>query len=580
VRNDVRYSKFIPVGWEGLSLVAVTAVVLAAYWRTKPPFYNSPPSIDPWLYTALFVNFHKIYHLFSATYYPSRLPWVIPGVLANTVFSPRDAYFALHGTFFLAGPVFLYLLARSHLGRLPALVAYATLLGSQMWWDANRWDYWEGPITAYVAAAFFFGLTRRTGRRRMVMLAASGFFMAAAVATNLFSIILAAAFLVMYAVLWAESDRVAFFRRVLRDGWAFAGGFVLLFVACGIFARANGGAFWFIGPQVRAARTIDPALYKQAAHLWIGRESRLLVPLFLLAACAILLPFAPRSHARRFAAATAASLAFVAVVLVVWEFPLGGYFLEYTYYFSPLLTGLVICLAALVAAVLQGLGNRLWVRAAVLISSTAAVVGPLLWIYVPDALSRVAEPGVRTTGVIMGVALGVALLAVAVRRVPCASVLGAAAIAAMVFAASYGLDASYGVYINGTTDRFSRPVFDLGIGLVDYLNSRIPDRELPAFWYDRSNLQGGYVGIQSLYYFSYSYIGIELPKVDADLHQRMKLFKPQHLVMLCPDRACSNGPAVLRRAGYGLRSDDSRLLRAEGQHMWVRIFQVTKLAPS
>src|SRR5688572_30912076 len=105
-------------GWliEAAALGAITAVVAAGYWATQPPLYNPAGSIDPWLYTALFINFDQIYAAFSETYYPTRLPLIVPGYVLNLLFDPTTAYFLLHGGFFLAGGVFVYLLARSWFG--------------------------------------------------------------------------------------------------------------------------------------------------------------------------------------------------------------------------------------------------------------------------------------------------------------------------------------------------------------------------------------------------------------------------------------------------------------------------------
>ncbi|MBA2383207.1 MAG: hypothetical protein H0V68_00870, partial [Actinobacteria bacterium] len=261
----------------------MTLVIALGYWLTQPPLYNPAGSIDPWLYTALFVNFDQTYEAFVTTYYPSRLPLIVPGYVLNLLFDPTTAYFLLHGIFFFAGGMFVYLLVRTGFGRIPALAAYAWMTGSQMYFDAHRWDYWDGTIITYLAAALYFGLTPpRRVQLRILWLALAGFFVAAAIATNLYVLALAVPLPLIYVALaWAGSVS-ALARRAAVDVPAFVGGLIMLFVGGGIFAAANGGKFWFIGPQIEATRVINNADYKQQYSAWLPQEPRVIVPLLLI----------------------------------------------------------------------------------------------------------------------------------------------------------------------------------------------------------------------------------------------------------------------------------------------------------
>src|SRR5436189_4253135 len=91
-------------------LVLVTIGLSGTYWWTSAPRFNPGTAIDPWLYTALFVNFDFIYKTFGYTYYATRLPWIIPGYLLNLLFSPVAAYYILHLVFFFGGGLFAYFL--------------------------------------------------------------------------------------------------------------------------------------------------------------------------------------------------------------------------------------------------------------------------------------------------------------------------------------------------------------------------------------------------------------------------------------------------------------------------------------
>ena len=85
------------------SLAGVFGVAAVAYWWTRAPLYNGSGTIDAWLYTALFVNFDRIYEQFGDTYYASRLPWIVPGRIVYGVLPVDAAYWVLHGLAFVGG---------------------------------------------------------------------------------------------------------------------------------------------------------------------------------------------------------------------------------------------------------------------------------------------------------------------------------------------------------------------------------------------------------------------------------------------------------------------------------------------
>ncbi len=267
---------------EAAPLVLLSLVVAAAFVWTDPPLYNPAGSIDPWFYTGFWLNFHQLYDAFSQTYYASRLPWIIVGYAANQILSPRTAHLVLHGSFFVVGAVAAYGLLRAHFGRNAALIGYVWLIGGQMYFDAQHWDYWDGALITFVFVGLFLGLPA-TGKPLPVWrLAASGFFLAAAVATNVFAVVLVIGLPILY-VTTRMRPRGMFLRRLGIDSAAFLSGAVALLVACGTFAWLNRGPVWFLGPQIHEARVINPALFSVPFDTWAPQSPRVLVPLFLLA---------------------------------------------------------------------------------------------------------------------------------------------------------------------------------------------------------------------------------------------------------------------------------------------------------
>jgi hypothetical protein len=556
-------------------VAALTALAAAAYVWTKAPLYNPRGSIDPWLYTALWTNFDQMYHLMLGTYYASRIPWILPGYVLNGFLDPRTASLVLHGALFLSGGVALYLLCRRFFGWIPAAIAYAGLIGSQMYFDAHRWDYQEGAIVTLLIATVYFATPLTTRQLiRVAFLALSGFTSAALVTTQLFSVVFLVGLPLMYLVVLVAKFQEGRLRQFGIDLGAYAVGGFILVVACGVFAVAHGGRFFFFMPQVRSAFSIQREASKQPLDIWLHREPRFFVPLFVVAVAVTVLVARRTERLQRHALAAATIWAAVVFgVLAVWEFASDGYFFDYVWYFSPFLPPLLICLAG-VAATLVSEWNRI-TASVVLVVGTAAVAAPLLWIYREDLQSRVADDVGREQYQVMFIAMCLAALAtVAALSVPrLRNWIGIGAIALSFFATSYGLDASLGTYVDGASDPRTGQLYDLGQDLVSHLRRTGLGKAMPYFWYDGQN--NVYSAIQSLYYYSFSYVGTGMPKIDEDFRARMDLFKPRRLVLLCESVHCGGSSRALARAGYKPRLE-SRTRLAEGPlATWVEIYRVT-----
>jgi hypothetical protein len=279
---------------EVAALALATVLVVAVYAWTDAPLYNPPFTIDPWLYTALWTNFDQTYHAFVTTYYASRVPWILPGYVCNLVFSPRTASLIVHTSFFFAGAIAVYFACRRLAGRLPALAAYVALIASQMYFNAQRWDYEEGAVLTYLALAVFFVTTTNVSPRwRAGSFLACGFFSAALVTTQLLDIVLLLGLPFLY---WAASTRIVGARVSADIGWFGCGAFALV-VFCGAFATINGGRFLFFMPQVDVARTQSGEANQQPPHTWIPREPYFFVPIFVVVLCILVLLLA-RPHVR------------------------------------------------------------------------------------------------------------------------------------------------------------------------------------------------------------------------------------------------------------------------------------------
>jgi hypothetical protein len=559
-------------------VAGLTALAVVAYVVTDAPLYNPAWSVDPWLYTALWTNFHQIYSVFMDTYYASRIPWIAPGYFLNALLDARPAALVLHGVFFFGGAACVYFLTRRFFGWIPAAISFIALAGSQMYFSAHRWDYQEGAVVTYLAAAVYFATPLvQDRRRRALSLVGGGFFAAALVTTQIFALVFLLGLPLFYLVGLGELPRPAWLRRVLEDAAAFVVGGGVLLVACGLFAVAHGGRFAFFMPQIDTALHAETSQNRQAIDVWLPREPRFFVPVFVVALAGLVLASKRLDRIpQRALAAAALWTAGDFLLLCYWDFVGEGFFFPYIWYFSPFLVGLAVCLAG-TSAGLTDIRDRLTLRTGVVLgAATVGVLAPLVWLFGDDIHTRFADDVGYEQYVAMGVLMDAALFAaVAAIMVPrLRAVMGVATVALSLLAASYGLDASLGTYLDGASDPITGEVYDLGQDLIDHLHDEGLDEGPVNFWYDQNALLSVPRGIQSLYYFSYSYVGISLPKIDDDFRHRMVMYKPKRIVLMCERRGCGNGPEALRRAGYAPRLESRERLAEGSLALWVEIYGV------
>ena len=574
-------SRVRALGVDAAVLIGLTALTAAVYVWTTAPLYNPFGTIDPWLYTALWTNFDQIYESFPRTYYISRVPWIVPGYILNAIFDARTAFLVLHTLFFLGGGVLFYVLSRRWLGVAAAAIGYVALIGSQMYFNAHRWDYQEGAVLTYMIGAYAFSLVRtRSPWLRAASLALGGAFAAAMVTTRIIDVAYLVGLPLLYVAVTADLSWAQRARQFGRDVAAFAAGAVALLVACGLFAKANGEEFLYFMPQVRVVQATSGGYNQLPVDLWLPYEPSLWTPLLVVLFAVVVLAVGPKHDglARRVLLASAVWVSLDYGAFAVWQYLGDGWLFNLSYYFSSFLVPTLLCLTA-AAAVL--IGAESVSRRSILagIACAVAVLAPVVWIYGSDSPLRVAsgygdEPYVATF-VVMGVAL---LLAVAA-RMPRLRAIGAVAVAAAFLAVSYGVDASRSTLSYGTSDPRTGALYDLGQELVGHLRASGYESDIPVTWYDGSDVASGIGSIQSLYYYAITFADTEMPAVTEIFRVRMGAYEVERLVLLCVDRRCKGAEPALERSGYGPRLQSQALLRSEGLRLWVKIYRVDLPTP-
>jgi hypothetical protein len=563
-------------------LAALTATAAGVYVWTKAPLYNPPGTIDPWLYTALWTNFDQVYATFSGTYYISRVPWIVPGYLLNEVFDARTASLVLHTTFFLAGGVLFYVLLRRWLGVVAAATGYVALIGSQMYFNAHRWDYQEGAVITFMIATYAFALPRTRSRRlRLLSVGLGGFFAAATVTTRILDIVFLLGLPLLYVALVGDPRRESRMGQLVRDVGAFAIGALVLVVTAGTIAWRRGEEFLFFMPQVRIVRSTSGGYNQMPVDEWLPYAPYYWMPLFVLvfAALVLVLNRAGASPARRALLAATAWLGLLFVPLTLWQFLGSGWLFNVNYYFSSFLVPALFCLAAAVA-VFFGIRPEYRVAVPVVLGCVVAVLVPVAWIFRSDSPLRSAtgyrDASLAATFVAMVVAIGLILLA----RARPARAVGVVAVSVAFFAAAYPVNASIATLTFGGSDPQSGALYDVGQKLVGYLRANGYEARMPRFWYDDKEQNGAFLSLQSLYYYAYTFVGIAMPTIDAQFRERFTSMQTGELVLLCGEPTCKGAAEALERGGYQPRLRRATVLQSDDFRAWVRIYGVTDPAPS
>jgi hypothetical protein len=554
------------------ALGGVLGVAALSYWWTKAPLYNPSGSIDPWLYTSLFVNWERVYEPFALTYYAARLPWTVPGRVAYSVFPLDAAYWILHGLAFVGGAAAVFFLVRRYLGLAAAVVGAATLALSPMYWNAQYWDYVDGVSLTYALAGLCFGLPVAKGRVRAASLFAAGVFFAAAVSTNPFVALVGLTYPIKYAFLQPAKGLRQRSVLALRDLVAILLGAAVLVISLGLYARSNGGPFRYYDPQLDFIRAGVGGSYKIAGYDWLRNEPRLLVPLFLLAVAAPVLAYGRRLPPFRFAAGAVGGLAFFTAVIYGWEFMAGGAALEYSYYFSYFAGSIALTVASLAALAVSLARSHGSANLGVAAAATAAAVVALGLIYESDRAEWTASPGARISIWIMAVAGAAILLSLVTRRTRGGVLACVAAIGAVAFASHFAINSSSQIFLYGRSYPDNRSLYHAAADNVAFINrATAGDEPMPRFWYAQANPD--FKAVQSMYFYAFTAIGYHLPKVGSDVRQRLDLWKPQSIVMLCEIRSCGGAVAALRRAGYPYREHKAKRISRGRIRLWTVLLQ-------
>ena len=272
-------------------IAAVLLLPVLVLWRQDNTLFTGAHYIDPWVYFGFFKNLRNFSHdIFPATYYGSRLSWLLPGYLIHSVLSPVPASAVLHLLVQSISTLSLFIVLRDLAGPRAAFLTTLLFSVNQWVWTATGWDYPDGAGIAYWLLTLAL-LTRAVASGGNWKILGAGATAAGAVYVNLSWILLTPFLPVYYVVLmWMRGHRLW---RSAASFCVWAGSGVLLLTAGLVAVNYRlGGFYWFYAPSIQYSQFLT------GSHRWLhsvfgpyGLEAWLWFPLIglITAAASIVL---------------------------------------------------------------------------------------------------------------------------------------------------------------------------------------------------------------------------------------------------------------------------------------------------
>jgi hypothetical protein len=485
--------------------------------------------LDPWFYTGYFTNFAYMMHHYGQNYFVSRLPWIIPGLLAFRAAPPETASVLLNAAIVTVSLIALYWAVRWHYGRAPAVLACCALATNPYFISTVSWDYPDGPAIAYAFAGLAFAV-RPHGNpawntvRAAIFLTLSGL-------TNLAGAPMVVSILVF--VFWRHRHAPREWKTDALRLAAGAAGTVL--VLCPVAQVLVGKWTFFYWQIYQAMHTFgNPGFLDKmwgTGTAFLLTASRLFAPVFLLAAGPILLR---RQKASEVAWPAWLSLGVCLALYTIQEFAAHGVALRVPYHSSYLIVPLFF-FAGVLLGEMGKLAPRWTVAAAIL-----AIVLP----FGEDLLARTlpAWPALLALG-------AAAVIARGPWRQLC--------MVAMLFLAP-GLDPS----INYMWDRpagNNLRVFRSLMALQDYLKSAVDPARKVQFWFDEDEGSPIYHSAESLYLWTHRDFTEDLAAAPAEkIREELKPNATLVHLTMHPERLEARRKLL---AGRGIATGNERSLR-------------------
>jgi hypothetical protein len=403
-----------------LVLLPFVLLITTPSWSYLPAYGN----IDPYIYTGFFQHLHQFLNEYSQTYYASRLPWLLVGNAAYTMFAPETANLLLRFLLFYVSVFSLYGIVRLvWQDRAAATLSAVALAVHVHFLFAIRWDYVDGPGIAGLLLTSLLLTNAATRRWAPAWLFGAGFAAVTTVSTQLFLVSTLPSLAAWYLLLNFRNRKHSLVRTL---PYAVAGA-VAAFVFFGLINNQLNGQFNYLQAQIDHVRyPAGTASYNVPFELWSEIAGWLVLPMAAVLVSVSMLLVAAWHYARRrafseipadyfFVAAAGLQLLFVALVYIYSEFLKQSPILQLPFYASYLIPLTFIVLGGALATAMKRLGPPWRLVAASL--GSLVLLAPFILDWKPVGVGETCTNcSLTSTGLVWALTVGGILAATAIRR--------------------------------------------------------------------------------------------------------------------------------------------------------------------
>ncbi len=538
-------------------LILILPILVLA--RNTSYIYTPAKYIDPWVYYGYMKHLVAFKgSLFQATYYGSRLSWLLPGALIHAALPPVPANYVLHLAVFFTAVFSLYWLLKEAFDRRIAILSAICMAFYPYFWAAIGWDYVDGVGIAYylLTMALVFAAAKPENAHSRWLLICGGMAYAGLIYTNLTWIIFSPAFLALYLWLAPLLTFRKIVGRTVRFLMWFGLGSLIITLLLGTINWFLEGFVWFYAPSVRYALSTvgvkNP--WKKANYDWIKTAYWLILPaLACLGALHVCITTSWRTNWRNMRVFLALNLLYVAAICLYMNrssVPM----LQLVYYASYLIPCSILAVGAPLFEGMSSLSESRfrWVVAGALFCLLS------IWAFttIPVVLAVVWK---HSTGLLFA-GIGITAIGLLLHRRTAGTILGLAGLT--IFCVS---SKAVGLVENDGSDVFRR--VSSGMEIAERVRGDRPIR----FWFDQDDpYSAEFHALNSCYLWGYTVITYHFPSLD-------KVLVADGSVVVVP----SSKPDVTAEAAeaFAARGSSAKLLERErdeygGHGYWLNFFLI------
>lgn len=548
------------IDWGFLVILALPWAILYTGANWIFDYVVGTNMIDTWIYSGFFLDLSAHLKRFPATYYGSRLAWILPGHLVYALFPFRIAPYVLHMGVFYAAVLSLYFTLKHTVGQRAGLLSAVLIGGYGYFLWAAGWDYPDGASLTYFLLTMAALTQAARQQRSWAWLAIAGALCGAMIYTQLFLIFFTPSLLLYYVAANRELRR----HSLKIDALALACGFLAISLFLAVINRRLGGDLLFYSPSIRFAIALagKPNPWKVPFHLWWRRATWLVLPaLAVLGSLSFLIVnWKARTNLRiRFGIVFQLCFLMCASTSVLFEAK-GDPVVEYFYYASLLIPTMFLALGAQLAALVEGLSSRFFALVV-----CAAIGSSVLAYFVSPVSQLTLSLNSHAPFMVLVIALAGILVFFLTGITAKVSTLTLACVALALVNIANG-------YFRVADPDLAKRGFPAIVESVQAIQSAEPNGRL-LFWYRSSEPSGSFFrSVASVYLWGYSIINERFPSLAEGADTMQRPAPNTHLVLLSEDQnALQQADSVLNQIGLGTQLLAQTRIQ-EGKFAWTMFF--------